>query len=25
VFPGQEVVERTSMNSWDDPGFRKSH
>jgi nicotinamidase-related amidase len=24
VFPGQEVVERTSMNSWDDPGFRKA-
>src|SRR5215467_9112101 len=23
VFPGQEVVERTSMNSWDDAGFRK--
>ena len=23
VFPGQPVVERTSMNSWDDPGFRK--
>lgn len=22
VFEGQEVVERTSMNSWDDPGFR---
>jgi len=22
VFPGQEVIERTSMNSWDDPGFR---
>jgi nicotinamidase-related amidase len=22
VFPGQTVVERTSMNSWDDPGFR---
>src|SRR6478609_5823669 len=22
VFPGQPVVERTSMNSWDDPGFR---
>lgn len=22
VFPGQEVVERTSMNSWDDAGFR---
>jgi len=24
VFPGQEVVERTSMNSWDDGGFRKA-
>lgn len=24
VFPGQEVVERSSMNSWDDAGFRKS-
>jgi len=24
VFPGQAVVERTSMNSWDDPGFRKA-
>lgn len=24
VFPGQEVIERTSMNSWDDPGFRKA-
>ena len=22
VFPGQEVVERTSMNSWDSEGFR---
>ncbi len=22
VFPGQTVVERTSMNSWDDAGFR---
>lgn len=22
VFPGQPVVERTSMNSWDDQGFR---
>ena len=22
VFPGQKVVERTSMNSWDDEGFR---
>src|SRR5207247_2245739 len=24
VFPGQPVVERTSMNSWDDPGFRQA-
>lgn len=24
VFPGQDVVERTSMNSWDDNGFRKA-
>ena len=24
VFPGQEVVERSSMNSWDYPGFRKA-
>lgn len=24
VFPGQAVVERTSMNSWDDPGFRQA-
>ena len=24
VFPGQPVVERTSMNSWDDAGFRKA-
>src|SRR6201993_5257050 len=24
VFPGQTVVERSSMNSWDDPGFRKA-
>lgn len=24
VFPGQPVVERSSMNSWDDPGFRKA-
>src|ERR1700716_2285011 len=24
VFPGQPVVERTSMNSWDDEGFRKA-
>jgi nicotinamidase-related amidase len=24
VFPGQEVVERTSMNAWDDAGFRRA-
>ena len=24
VFPGQPVVERSSMNSWDDPGFRNA-
>jgi nicotinamidase-related amidase len=24
VFPGQDVVERTSMNAWDDEGFRKA-
>jgi nicotinamidase-related amidase len=24
VFPGQDVVERSSMNSWDDSGFRKA-
>lgn len=24
VFSGQEVIERTSMNSWDDPGFRRA-
>jgi nicotinamidase-related amidase len=24
VFPGQAVVERSSMNSWDDPGFRRA-
>ena len=24
VFPGQQVVERSSMNSWDDTGFRKA-
>src|SRR5258707_6526522 len=24
VFPGQPVIERTSMNSWDSPGFRKA-
>ena len=23
-FPGQPVVERTSMNSWDDAGFRRA-
>jgi nicotinamidase-related amidase len=23
VFPGQPIVERTSMNSWDDPGFAR--
>src|SRR5205085_5485125 len=23
VFSGQDVIERTSMNSWDDAGFRK--
>jgi nicotinamidase-related amidase len=23
-FPGQEVIERSSMNSWDDAGFRKA-
>ena len=22
VFPGQAVIERSSMNSWDDPSFR---
>jgi nicotinamidase-related amidase len=22
VFPGQQVIERSSMNAWDDPGFR---
>jgi nicotinamidase-related amidase len=22
VFPGQQVVERSSMNAWDNPGFR---
>ncbi len=22
VFPGQQPIERSSMNSWDDPGFR---
>ena len=22
IFPGRQPVERTSMNSWDDPGFR---
>ena len=24
VYPGQEVIERTSMNAWDDAGFRKA-
>jgi nicotinamidase-related amidase len=24
VFPGQAVIERTSMNSWDDEGFRNA-
>lgn len=24
IFPGRHVVERTSMNSWDDEGFRKA-
>ena len=24
VFPGQPIVERSSMNSWDDPAFRKA-
>jgi nicotinamidase-related amidase len=24
VFPGQQVIERTSMNSWDDAGFREA-
>ena len=24
VYPGQPVVERTSMNAWDDAGFRKA-
>src|SRR5438445_12830152 len=24
IFPGQPVVERTSMNSWDDAGFRRA-
>ena len=24
VFPGQPVIERSSMNAWDDPGFRKA-
>lgn len=24
VFPGQTPVERSSMNSWDDPGFREA-
>ena len=24
VFPGQPIIERSSMNSWDDPAFRKA-
>lgn len=24
VFPGHQVIERSSMNSWDDPGFRQA-
>ena len=24
VFPGQPVIERSSMNSWDDPAFRRA-
>jgi nicotinamidase-related amidase len=24
VFPGQQVIERSSMNAWDDSGFRKA-
>src|SRR5687767_10622861 len=24
VFPGDPVIERSSMNSWDDPAFRKA-
>ena len=24
VFPGQQVIERSSMNSWDDAGFREA-
>jgi len=24
IFPGQPIVERSSMNSWDDAGFRKA-
>jgi len=24
VFPGQHVIERSSMNAWDDSGFRKA-
>jgi len=24
VFPGQSIIERSSMNSWDDAGFRKA-
>lgn len=23
IFPGQPVIERSSMNSWDDAGFRR--
>src|SRR5512138_3713265 len=24
VYPGQPVIERSSMNAWDDAGFRKA-
>jgi nicotinamidase-related amidase len=24
IFPGQQPIERSSMNSWDDPAFRKA-
>lgn len=24
IFPGAQPIERTSMNSWDDPAFRKA-
>src|SRR5499433_289084 len=24
VFPGQPIIERSSMNSWDDPAFREA-